>query len=150
MCIRVRVAAWHLALIPWSRAVPDALWYSPYQASQLLSTPLFALLVAAAARADLEGRRTGLGGRWAIRLGHWSFAWYLVHEIVIRLWLGAHGRPEGVVATARVWLLVIAVSLALSAAAYHWVEHPLERRLRKAGPRPVIPSTGLRTRGAVS
>ncbi|MEV8156018.1 LacI family DNA-binding transcriptional regulator, partial [Streptomyces fradiae] len=26
-----------LVLIPWSRAVPDALWYSPYQASQLLS-----------------------------------------------------------------------------------------------------------------
>ncbi|MEU2185206.1 acyltransferase family protein, partial [Streptomyces thermolilacinus] len=139
------VVAWHLALIPWSRAVPDALWYSPYQASQLLSAPLFALLVAAAAGADLEGRRTGLGGRWAIRLGHWSFAWYLVHEIVIRLWLGAHGRPVGLAATAGVWLLVLAASLALSAAAYHWVEHPLERRLRKAGP-----STGPKTRGAAS
>ncbi|MFF8384743.1 acyltransferase family protein [Streptomyces kanasensis] len=130
------VAAWHLALVPWSRAVPDALWYSPYQASQLLSTPLFALLVAAAAHADLHGRRTGLAGPRSIRLGHWSFAWYLVHEIVIRLWTGAYGRPEGLAATARVWLLVIAASLALSAAAYHWVERPCERRLRGAGPRP--------------
>ncbi|MFJ8697125.1 acyltransferase family protein [Streptomyces roseolilacinus] len=128
------VAVWHLALVPWSRAVPDALWYSPYQASQLLSTPLFALLVAAAADADLRGRRTGLGGRRAIRLGHWSFAWYLVHEIVIRLWVGTQGRPAGPVATILVWLLVVAVSLALSAAAYHGVEHPLERRLRAAGP----------------
>ncbi|WP_331453352.1 acyltransferase family protein [Streptomyces sp. SS162] len=140
------VVAWHLVLIPWSRAVPDALWYSPYQASQLLSAPLFALLVVAAARADLEGRRTGLGGRWAIRLGHWSFAWYLVHEIVIRLWIGTYGRPVGLTATAGVWLLVLAASLAVSAAAYHWVEHPLERRLRKAGPRP----TGPRARGSVS
>uniref|UniRef100_UPI002156623B protein kinase domain-containing protein n=1 Tax=Streptomyces fradiae TaxID=1906 RepID=UPI002156623B len=140
------VVAWHLVLVPWSRAVPDALWYSPYQASQLLSAPLFALLVVAAARADLEGRRTGLGGRWAIRLGHWSFAWYLVHEIVIRLWIGTYGRPVGLTATAGVWLLVLAASLAVSAAAYHWVEHPLERRLRKAGPRP----TGPRTRGSVS
>ncbi|MYR15977.1 acyltransferase family protein, partial [Streptomyces sp. SID724] len=50
------VLAWHLALIPWSHAVPDSLWYSPYSASQLLSAPIFALLVAAAAAADIEGR----------------------------------------------------------------------------------------------
>ncbi|WP_228976950.1 acyltransferase [Streptomyces sp. DH12] len=133
------VAGWHLALVPWSRAVPDALWYSPYQASQLLSAPLFALLVAAAAHADLHGRGTGLGGRWSIRLGHWSFAWYLLHEVAIRLWVGAYGRPVGLAATAQVWLLVVTASLALSAAAYHWVEHPLERRLRAAGPRPAAP-----------
>ncbi|TLQ43112.1 acyltransferase family protein [Streptomyces marianii] len=128
------VIGWHLALIPWSGAVPDALWYSPYQASQLLSTPLFALLVAAAAHADLSGRTTGLGGQWAIRLGHWSFAWYLIHEIVIRVWVARHGRPEGASDTAVVWLVVIAVSLTLSACAYRWVEHPLERRLRGSGP----------------
>ncbi|MEV1051222.1 acyltransferase [Streptomyces sp. NPDC049887] len=133
---------WHLALIPWSGAVPDALWYSPYQASQLLSTPLFALLVAAAAHADLNGRTTGLGGERAIRLGHWSFAWYLIHEIVIRVWLARYGRPEGLPETAMVWLVVIAVSLALSACAYHWVEHPLERRLRSFGPR--VPAEGGR------
>lgn len=32
------------------------------------------------------------------------------------------------------WALVLALSLALSAAAYHWVEHPLERWLRRVGP----------------
>lgn len=125
---------WHLALIPWSQAVPDGLWYSPLHASQLLAAPLFALLVAAAAHADLNGRRTGLGGPWAVRLGHWSFAWYLIHEIVIRMWLGTYGRPEGLVDTAQVWLVVIMASLALSACAYHWVERPLERVLRRAGP----------------
>jgi peptidoglycan/LPS O-acetylase OafA/YrhL len=64
--------------------------YIPYQASQLLSAPVFALLVAAAARADLDGRRIGLGGAWAVRLGRWSFAWYLIHEVVIRVWLGRY------------------------------------------------------------
>ncbi|ORT55298.1 acyltransferase [Streptomyces sp. CB03238] len=122
------VIGWHLALVPWSWAVPDAFWYSPYQASQLLATPLFALLVAAAARADLDGRATGLGGPWSIRLGHWSYAWYLVHEIVIRVAVGRVGD------TATTWALVLALSLALSAAAYHWVEHPLERWLRAVGP----------------
>ena len=130
------VVAWHLALIPWSWFAADGLWYGPLHASQLLATPIFALLVAAAARADLDGRRTGLAGRWSVRLGHWSFAWYLIHEIVIRTWLGLHGRPEGLLDTALVWLLVIVVSQALAGCAYQWVEHPLERRLRAVGPQP--------------
>ncbi|WP_175412330.1 acyltransferase [Streptomyces sp. TRM64462] len=128
------VVAWHLALIPWSQTVPDSAWYGPYQASQLLATPLFALLVAAAAHADLTPRRTGLTGQWSLRLGHWSFAWYLIHEVVIRVWVGVWGRPEGLAATAQAWLTVLAVSLTVSAAAYCWVEHPLERRLRAWGP----------------
>ncbi|GAA4899208.1 acyltransferase family protein [Streptomyces coeruleoprunus] len=128
------VAAWHLALIPWSHAVPDSAWYGPYQASQLLATPLFALLVAAAAHADLRGHRTGLAGARHLRLGHWSFAWYLIHEIVIRVWLGAHGKPHDLPHTALAWMAVITTSLAFAAAAYHWVEHPLERWLRKWGP----------------
>ncbi|CAL9461262.1 hypothetical protein SUDANB132_02637 [Streptomyces sp. enrichment culture] len=133
------VIGWHAALIPWSGAVPDSLWYSPYSASQLLSAPLFALLVAAAAVADVEGRATGLGGPWAIRLGHWSFAWYLIHEIVIRFCLAEYSRPESVSSTALLWALVIAVSLLLSACAYIWVEHPLERLLRAKGPRVPAP-----------
>ena len=128
------VLAGHLALIPWSRAVPDSFWYSPYSASQLLSAPLFALLVAAAAAADLEGRRTGLGGPWMIRLGHWSFAWYLFHEIVIRALVGHLGRPHTHEGTLKLWLLVLGISLVVAAMAYHWVEHPLERLLRRAGP----------------
>ncbi|MCX5412627.1 acyltransferase [Streptomyces sp. NBC_00059] len=128
------VVAGHIALVPWSRAVTDSLWYSPYSASHLLSAPLFALLVAAAARADLEGRRTGLSGPWTVRLGQWSFAWYLFHEIVIRALLGVLGRPVTQLETARIWLLTLVISLAVAAVAYHWVEHPLERLLRRAGP----------------
>ncbi|MFE2018305.1 acyltransferase family protein [Streptomyces sp. NPDC059499] len=130
----VLVVAGHMALVPWSRAVPDSLWYSPYSASHLLSAPLFALLVTAAATADLEGRRTGLSSPWMVRLGHWSFAWYLFHEIVIRALLGWLGRPVTQTGTAKIWLLTLVISLALAAMAYHWVEHPLERLLRRAGP----------------
>ncbi|MFE4212375.1 acyltransferase family protein [Streptomyces sp. NPDC056844] len=128
------VVAGHIALVPWSRAVPDSLWYSPYSASHLLSAPLFALLVAAAASADLAGRRTGFSGAWSIRLGHWSFAWYLFHEIVIRSLIGWLGRPETQTGIVKIWLLALAISLVVAAAAYHWVEHPLERLLRRAGP----------------
>ncbi|MET7650761.1 MULTISPECIES: acyltransferase [unclassified Streptomyces] len=128
------VVGWHLALIPWSHAVPDALWYSPYTASQWLSAPIFAALICAAARADLDGRRTGLGGAWMIRLGHWSFAWYLIHEIVIRAAVFAWGKPAPGAQTLLFWAGVLVVSLAAAGAAYHWVEHPAERRLRRAGP----------------
>lgn len=128
------VLAGHLALIPWSRAVPDGFWYSPYSASHLLSAPLFALLVAAAAAADLDGRQTGLGGSWMIRLGHWSFAWYLFHEIVIRSLVGHLGRPETQAGTLKIWLLALGISLIVAAMAYYWLEHPLERLLRRLGP----------------
>ncbi|MEU3620199.1 acyltransferase [Streptomyces sp. NPDC006872] len=128
------VIGWHLALIPWSHAVPDALWYSPYTASQWLSAPIFAALICAAARADLDGRRTGLGGAWMIRLGHWSFAWYLIHEIVIRAAVFHWGRPAPGAETLVFWAGVLAASLAAAGAAYHWVEHPAERRLRRVGP----------------
>ncbi|MFH9858253.1 acyltransferase family protein [Streptomyces sp. NPDC017202] len=128
------VVAWHLALIPWHHAVPDALWYSPYTASQWLSAPVFAALICAAARADLDGRRTGLGGPWMIRLGHWSFAWYLLHEIVIRAAVFHWGKPAPGAATLLFWAGVLLTSQAAAAAAHHWVEHPAERRLRRIGP----------------
>ncbi|MFK0118383.1 acyltransferase family protein [Streptomyces sp. NPDC090994] len=134
------VLAWQVALVPWSRAVPDSAWYSAYSASQLLSAPLFAALVAAAAYSDVRRRTTGLAGPWMIRLGNWSFAWYLIHEIVLRVLLVAVGHPRTQTATAAFWALVLAVSLALAGLAYHWVEHPLERVLRRAGPR--TPGTG--------
>ncbi|MFI9582102.1 acyltransferase family protein [Streptomyces sp. NPDC052236] len=129
------VAGWHLALIPWSAAVPDGLWYGPFIASQWLSAPFFAALICAAARADLDDRRTYLGGPWMIRLGHWSFAWYLVHEIVIRaVVFVSGGRPAPGIPTAAVWLLVLPLSLGLAGLCYRFVEHPAERLLRRAGP----------------
>ncbi|MBT2895236.1 acyltransferase [Streptomyces sp. McG3] len=128
------VLAWHLALIPWSHAVPDSLWYSPYSASQLLSAPIFALLVAAAAAADVEGRRTTLAGPVMVRLGQWSFAWYLFHEIVLRALVGVYGKPVGRLETAGFWAATLLLSLAVAAIAYHCVEHPLERLLRRRGP----------------
>ncbi|MEU3782410.1 acyltransferase [Streptomyces sp900129855] len=140
------VVGWHLVLIPWSNRVPDALWYSPYSASQLLSAPLFAALICAAARADLDGRRTGLGGAWMIRLGHWSFAWYLIHEVVIRAAVFKWGKPgpgSGSGETLLFWAGVVVVSLTLAALAYQWVERPAERWLRgRVGRPPAVHAAG--------
>ncbi|MFD0407524.1 acyltransferase family protein [Kitasatospora sp. NPDC127116] len=127
------VALWHLLLVPWHAAVPDALWYGPYSASQLLPAPLFAALLAAAARRDAAGcPPRPLAGRTAVRLGEWSFAWYLVHEIGIRCWLSVQGRPAPGAATFGVWLLLAGGSLAAAGVLYRWVERPCERLLRGA------------------
>jgi len=143
------VLLWHLALLPWSAAAPDSRWYSPYSGSQALAAPLFALLVVTAAVRDTDGpggrhgsgRHRGgsrgmLGSGPMRRLGHWSFAWYLVHQSCLRLVLLLCGPPRGPAATAAGWLLVSGGSLGLAAALYQWVERPLERRLRALGPQP--------------
>lgn len=125
------LAAWHLALVPWHAAVPDALWYGPYSAAQLVPAPLFAALLAAAAARDVRGSAPRLlAGRCAVRLGEWSYAWYLVHEIGLRCWLAALGRPAPGAATAAVWLLLAGASLLAAGALYRRVERPCERLLR--------------------
>ncbi|MFJ6616347.1 acyltransferase family protein [Kitasatospora sp. NPDC091335] len=127
------VVLWHLLLVPWHAAVPDALWYGPYSASQLVPAPLFAALLAAAARRDAAGTAPRLlAGRTAVRLGEWSYAWYLVHEIGIRCWLAVQGRPAPGAATLGVWLLLAGGSLAAAGVLYRWVERPCERLLRGA------------------
>jgi peptidoglycan/LPS O-acetylase OafA/YrhL len=140
---------WHLALVPWSAAVPDSRWYGPYSGSQLLVAPLFAVLVVAVAGRDAEGgRRCGTLARpWMRRLGHWSFAWYLVHQTCLRSALLLFGPLHGTAQAATGWLLVAALSLGLAGALHTWVERPLEAALRgrqqRPGERPRGPGPGL-------
>ncbi len=129
------VVGWHVLLVPWHAAVPDALWWGPYSASQLFPAPLFAALLVAAARRDTAGTAPRLlAGRTAVRLGEWSYAWYLVHEIGIRCWAWTAGRPTGTGALLAVQLLLAVVTLALAGVLHRWVERPCERLLR-GGPR---------------
>lgn len=91
----------------------------------------FALVIAAAAGRDVSGRGSIWASPLAVRLGEWSFAFYLVqasvlkvqHEAVKVLGLGA--ALEWVTV-----LLALGVSLALAALLHTVVERPFERRLR--------------------
>lgn len=80
------VLAYHAALVPWS-LIGAGSAFDPYSGSQWWATPVFALLIMAAADADRAGKWTGVQGAWSLRLGHWSYAWYLIHEVVIRVWI---------------------------------------------------------------
>jgi len=103
----------------------------------LLALPSLALLVLAGASADLGGAARLLGWRPMVLLGTWSFALYLVHDLLFSLvssrgWLSAHGKPGGVADL----VVFIACAVALAALAHHAVERPAERWLRARQPGP--------------
>jgi peptidoglycan/LPS O-acetylase OafA/YrhL len=111
-----------------------------YRMSAVIVVPL-ALFTAAVAEADLHGSGTPLGSRVMVWLGNLSFAFYLVHNIVLKYGHFAFGRteidgeleaptrkamPPG---TGQVGAFV--VSLLLSWALYTGVEEPIRRWSRR-------------------
>ncbi|NIJ11212.1 peptidoglycan/LPS O-acetylase OafA/YrhL [Saccharomonospora amisosensis] len=89
-----------------------------------------ALVIAAAAVADVRGRATLLRGRVAVWLGEVSFAFYLVHYLVLlhgRELTGLRGNGEVAVELA-VLTGAMALSLGLAWLLYAGVERPVMRR----------------------
>ncbi|MFJ3306440.1 acyltransferase family protein [Streptomyces sp. NPDC086549] len=91
----------------------------------------FALLIPAAAVADLHGLPSLWRGRRLVRLGELSFAFYMAHLLVLRSATGLLGvRPHfGVFAGLAVTAATFTVSLALSWVLYEAVERPARRLL---------------------
>ncbi|MFF5185324.1 acyltransferase family protein [Streptomyces sp. NPDC000345] len=89
----------------------------------------FALLIAATAARDARGLGTAVGGRVWVWLGEVSFAFYLVHQILLsftqeRLGFKEADSPAAAVGVAA---LVAAVSLLLAWLLYIGVERPVVR-----------------------
>ncbi|MEU2060363.1 acyltransferase [Streptomyces sp. NPDC013455] len=98
----------------------------------------FALLIPAAAVADLHGLPSVWRRRRMVRLGELSFAFYMVHLLVLRAATTLLGtKPHfGVLAGLAVTAALFAVSLALSWVLYEGVERPARRLLLRRGRRP--------------
>lgn len=104
-----------------------------------------ALFVAALAAADAGGRRTALAGPVMRRLGEASFAFYLVHGIVLAYageQVAGTGRPPTTLESVLVSLLALAVSLGLALALYHWIETPVMRRWGRPARRVTVAPAG--------
>ncbi|KOV56189.1 acyltransferase family protein [Streptomyces sp. MMG1121] len=101
----------------------------------------FTLLIPAAANADLKGLPSMWRGRRVVRLGELSFAFYMVHLLVLRAGTHLLGvKPHfGALMGATVTVIVFALSLGLSWLLYEAVEVPARRLLlrRRRGPAPV-------------
>lgn len=106
--------------------LPAVQWYLLFP----VTTPAFALLIAALAASDVEGRRTPLRSRRMLALGEWSYAFYLVHLSAIDVVRGVFGDGWSPAGTVAAIALALGLAVAVSAALYHVVERPAERLLR--------------------
>ncbi|TYP87195.1 acyltransferase family protein [Blastococcus xanthinilyticus] len=89
----------------------------------------FALVIATAAQADLDGRPSVFRHPVLVKLGEWSFAFYLTHQLVIRV-VDYLLEPSTVAGAIGASLLALVGSVASAYVLYTVVEKPLERRLR--------------------
>ncbi|MEV4625751.1 acyltransferase [Micromonospora sp. NPDC049523] len=99
-----------------------------------------ALLIAAAANADIAGRFTLLRNRVMVWLGNISYAFYLVQLLVylalrFSLGPGLYSTPVSLL----ILLADLAVTIVVSAALYRFVERPAVRRWSKSRAR--VPAT---------
>lgn len=93
----------------------------------------FALLVPAAAKADLSPSRSVLCSPGIVRLGQWSFAFYLVHLLVLRIMVFAvSGRILSAGRGVALVLLALAISLICAWALHVRVEVPARRLLLRS------------------
>ena len=100
--------------------------------ADIIMIPGFLALIATAATSDLSGRSNILGSKALVRLGQWSFALYLVHELVIRLVRPlVTEMPVG--ETFGAAFVTAVASIALSGLLHEFVEKPAEKWLRSRG-----------------
>ncbi|MGW4161930.1 acyltransferase family protein [Streptomyces sp. NPDC004788] len=117
------------SLVPYLFGIAGtaALWLTP--------------LVAAAALADERGTRSPVRGRVMVRLGELSFAFYMVHGLVVsylhRRLIAGQDLPPAVGAVLLGAALLL--TLALAHVLFRWVETPLVRRLGSPRPAPAAP-----------
>lgn len=95
----------------------------------------FTVVIVAGAQADVAGEASAMSSNLWVRLGSWSYAFYLIHELVLRvlgLFVDISALGWGGIA---LWTAVAIVVATLgSAFLYTCLERPAERWLRRAPP----------------
>ncbi|MFF2843301.1 acyltransferase family protein [Paenarthrobacter sp. NPDC057981] len=101
----------------------------PNVIGDLWMAPAFVAVVAAGASGDLQGKSGLFRSSLAVKLGQWSFALYLIHELVLRA-----TEPLADGASASMALVIAAgailISIVLAAVAFEYFERPVEAKLR--------------------
>lgn len=116
---------WTLALMAAGLVLMGGAW-NRFPAADLGAAIFFLAVVIAMAQRDLARPVAWLTRRWFVYAGQVSFAFYLVHELVIINLV----RETGV----RGWwldLCALGASCAAAVALHHLIERPCEKRLRR-------------------
>jgi peptidoglycan/LPS O-acetylase OafA/YrhL len=102
-------------------------WAPMYLQPVALMLLPWVLVIAAAAQRELTGGSAAPG--WLVRLGIWSYAFYLFHQLILKEFAFAH-RPGSMLMQLLCCLVLLIVATALAGLLAERVEKPLERRLR--------------------
>jgi peptidoglycan/LPS O-acetylase OafA/YrhL len=119
-------------------------WPVPRGLADVMAVGPLTLVLLAYAERDLTGRDTVMARRWAVYLGQLSFAFYLVHQLVLDLLLKRVIPFTDASVSSALWRLAVAlvVSVAAAMAVHHGVELPMQRvltRRRKRDDRTPLP-----------
>ena len=91
---------------------------------------LRALAIIAAAQRTVAGKHSAFASPLQVRLGEWSYAFYLVHASFVYIALRIFG-VQPVSWWNLLWFAaLLCIALAAAAALHHLVEKPFERRMR--------------------
>lgn len=99
--------------------------------SNELFTVACAIAIISLALHALQGGRLWFASPWEVRLGEWSFAFYLVHATFIYLALRIFGFQPASWANLLWFALLLAVDLVVAWALHVFVERALEKRMRR-------------------
>jgi peptidoglycan/LPS O-acetylase OafA/YrhL len=108
----------------------------PRSMVDLAVLPAFAIWIAAAAVSDIDGKSGALARPTLVKLGTWSFALYLTHQLLLRVFARVFANADadmysrGTAVNIAVAVVVLAILVAVSAVAYRLIEHPSNRKLR--------------------
>ena len=112
--------------------------FTPQYFAHYLLLPAFAAIIVLAAGSDAAGHRSFLNARLSVYLGEVSYAFYLVHVLVLWL-LVTHldfARPWSLKRGLVVVAIAFTVTLVAAMALHHGVERPFQRWLLRKPARP--------------
>lgn len=89
------------------------------------------IAIVSLASARIRGRNSVFAHRWQVKLGEWSFAFYLVHATMIYAALRIFGVQDCGWFNWVPLVPLLAIAIVLSWALHHFVERPAESRLRR-------------------
>lgn len=118
-----------VAAIALGTVVPAAGMFA-YFGNEIFTVAVGLAIVSLAAN-TLSGRRSAFEAGWQVKLGEWSFAFYLIHATVIYLALRVIGYQEPSWRNLSWFVVILAIDLVLAWVLHQFVERPIERRMRK-------------------
>lgn len=118
-----------LSLLGRFGAPHPSLTVIPLFANELFTVACALAIISIAQRA-LDGRRSVFASPVQVRLGEWSFAFYLVHASFIYLAVRIFGVQEPSWRNILWFAALLVVDLVAAWALHSFVERPLERRMR--------------------